>query len=1154
MRLGLGRRWIGAAVFGIAMVAAAGIATAQGGGAPSAASQRQRALVQQRTGGVPADVPQLTQGVAPSAAAQRARERLRAGLGRTGFVTTDARTGAVRSIGRLDGFLTGPSGRSPQDVALGWARDHLDALGLRAADLAALRLARAYRSIDGVTHLIWEQRVDGVPLVDADLRANVTDDGRLDNIGGSPRGGLSLNAATPAVQARGAYSRLLRSAGSRKAAPAVQRQSGRLRATDFAGDGEAGLVAYTAGSGARLAWRVQTPASPDEDYDGLIDAQTGQVIRRSNLVKFANNALVRDNVPGAPVGGAQVSRPIGQWLTPAATTLTGNNAHAFVDADDDVGTQIEPDRLVNTFEAAVPAAGEVHPNGAGDWSFPTTFFSYMGGFCPPNPTACTWNHTVVNSWQTNKNQATTQLFYFVNKYHDHLAAPPIGFNAASGNFQRVNAGGQGVGGDPVLAQADDGANTDGGLPDEAHQDNANFDTLPDGTPGRMQMYLFEPIDVGGGLVIPFGAVNGSDDPEVVYHEFTHGLSNRLITDAQGFGALDDAQSGAMGEAWSDWYAEDFLNAQGLIPDAPAPGDVDEGDYVDNGFNLIRSEPMDCRPGDDPAVCPGSIGAGSGGYTYGDFGRILAFSNTCTLPEVHADGEIWGQTLWELRQLLVARHGLADGSRRAEQIVTGGMRLGPAEPTFLDERNAILQADAVAHNGDQDLIWQAFAARGMGYFASTSRDQDTSPHEDFSLPPAAGGRTGSIRGVVRDDSDRPVAGALVGLGGHDAPGVGPALQAVSHADGSYVINGVPQGQYETLTAHAPVGFADAQTGPITVGGAPVTRDLTVRRNYADLGAGASLPTRAPLSQWTNFRDESAEGCGPRKLFDSDLGTAVKTSAPTDTDDPTTPFDETVPRYITVQLSKPVNGAEIWIDPTAHCGGLDGNALGSYAVQVSTNGVTFADVAEGDFGTRQLHQLNRVHTLPGVTMPNGIQYVRLVAFRTVGGPDVEGDPLSDGGFLGISELDVFARPSLPRPATPTPTPSPTATPTPTPTLARLKASLARTAKRLKVSKRGTVTVKVRCVRATTGTLPRRCRGTVAVTGRLPGAKRATKLGARTFSIAANRVVSVKVKLSKRALKALRRRSLSAKLTVRVRSTGARARTTTKRVKLLRRKPTR
>src|SRR4051794_39881996 len=245
---------------------------------------------------------------------------------------------------------------------------------------------------------------------------------------------------------------------------------------------------------------------------------------------------------------------------------------------------------------------------------------------------CTWRHTLGNSWQANDEQATTQLFYFVNRFRDHLAAAPIGFDAASGAFE---------GADAVLAQADDGARTGGnGLPDGDHIDNATFDTRPDGKPGRMQMYLF-----GGS---PFSAVNGADDPTIVWHEYTHGLSNRLITDAQGFGALDNPQAGAMGEAWSDWYALDFISDQGLMPDPAGPGDVNEGSYVEQGQNLIRTEPTDCRPGDDDTICPGAPAAGSGGYTYGDFGKVFFLSNSLSEPEVHSDGEIWGQTLWQLR--------------------------------------------------------------------------------------------------------------------------------------------------------------------------------------------------------------------------------------------------------------------------------------------------------------------------------------------------------------------------------------------------------------------------------------------------------------------------------------------------------------------------
>ena len=58
---------------------------------------------------------------------------------------------------------------------------------------------------------------------------------------------------------------------------------------------------------------------------------------------------------------------------------------------------------------------------------------------------------------------------------------PIGFDEASRNFEHVNSSGQGVGGDAVLAEAQDSS----GL------NNANFATPADGGSGRMQMYLWE---------------------------------------------------------------------------------------------------------------------------------------------------------------------------------------------------------------------------------------------------------------------------------------------------------------------------------------------------------------------------------------------------------------------------------------------------------------------------------------------------------------------------------------------------------------------------------------------------------------------------------------------------------------------------------------
>ena len=108
----------------------------------------------------------------------------------------------------------------------------------------------------------------------------------------------------------------------------------------------------------------------------------------------------------------------------------------------------------------------------------------------------------------------------------------------------------------------------------------------------------------------------------MYHEYTHGLSNRLITDAQGIPSLNDFQSGAMGEAWSDWYAMDFLAKQGFQKDTSTPGDVQLGFYSGGGHTQpIRTEGMDCPASQSKPLCHGAGNAGPGGYTLGDMAKI-----------------------------------------------------------------------------------------------------------------------------------------------------------------------------------------------------------------------------------------------------------------------------------------------------------------------------------------------------------------------------------------------------------------------------------------------------------------------------------------------------------------------------------------------------
>ena len=325
-------------------------------------------------------IPQTSQARPVAASTTRARAQLRDSLGRYAQVTVDQQTGGLQAVGRLDGYLTGRSSASATSIALGYVRAHAAAFGLTQQDLDGLKLVRDYTSSpDGVRHLQWAQVVDGITVADSSVLANVASDGRLVNVLGGARGG-TLNRRSPAVSADGAYQRTLRSVGSRWSVPKQRsaRSTG-SRETTYAGSGKAQLVAYHAGPGLRLAWRVLAPVSADGTYDSLVDAADGRIARRANLVKFAD-ALVFDAAPGDHPGGTQTRKPIGQWLAPGADHLEGDNAHAFADVRDEVGPVLTEDGFADRFTP--PSDGDVPPSSGSDWLYPIQSVPDATGECP----------------------------------------------------------------------------------------------------------------------------------------------------------------------------------------------------------------------------------------------------------------------------------------------------------------------------------------------------------------------------------------------------------------------------------------------------------------------------------------------------------------------------------------------------------------------------------------------------------------------------------------------------------------------------------------------------------------------------------------------------------------------------------------------------
>lgn len=881
-----------------------------------------------------------------------ATQALVRGLGTQALVDVDGLTGTPRQVTRLDGFLTGPSRAGAAAIALGYVRANPAVFGLGAPDLARLTLNRDYVDVAGLHHLSWTQSVGGVPLYGNGLKANVAADGRLISVQGSPVRGLTAPAAPVRLTGNAAVTAAKKDLAVARTAPAR-------------GD-TAKRVLFATPGGIRPAYQVVL-MSIDRPALQVVDAETGRALLRQSLSSDLAapvavttppkpTASVFTNYPGAPVGGTAKTVDLSArgWLTPGSLSLFGNNVHTYSDINDDNSAGLTE---------------EVLPNAAGTYVYPLTPFKPGGRSCAPF--VCTWDPSVVGSWRTNRAQTATQNFYFVNTWHDHLAARPIGFTEVAGNFQVRNTTGQGLGGDPVQNEPLDGAATAAGQPDGNHIDNANMATPPDGQAPRMQMYLFHQPGATYPAQDPFIPVNGSDEADIVYHEYTHGLSNRLVVDATGVSTLNSQQGGSLGEAWSDWYAFDYLVATGQEKDTAANGELRVGDYVGAGGDHIRTQPLDCAVGTISAKCGGTPGAGRGGYTFGDFGKIIGF------PEVHADGEIWGETLWDLRTRL--------GSTLSESLITRAMELSPDDPSYLDMRNSILQADQAINGGSHvAAIWSVFAARGMGFFAGVLIGADVTPVEDFSTPPPASTPRATVSGVVTDSgSGAGIAGVSVALGGHDS-GFPGSYAATTGAGGRYSVSGIFPGTYPDAYA-AGAGY-DSRSTTLRIRTGVNRQDVALRREWAASSGGAAVTA----SYGTEFSDS---GCGPEHLLDQQLGTGWGSVA------------DGSPRFATVQLPTAVDITTLAVDPGATCGDDLSSSTAGYRIETSRDGVTFTLAASGTFTAADTQKLTSVALTAGTgTAVRTIRYTMLDP--QVGTAICAPVPTASGClYLDSSELAVY-----------------------------------------------------------------------------------------------------------------------------------------------------
>ncbi|RKP08675.1 Fungalysin metallopeptidase-domain-containing protein [Thamnocephalis sphaerospora] len=292
-----------------------------------------------------------------------------------------------------------------------------------------------------------------------------------------------------------------------------------------------------------------------------------------------------------------------------------------------------------------------------------------------------------------KDASITNLFYMNNILHDLFYR--YGFDEPAGNFQENNWGKGGQGGDAVQANALDGSETN----------NADFTTPPDGQRPMMRMFIFTTVSPSR---------DGALGNDIITHEYGHGVSNRLTGGPANSDCLSEGQSAAMGEGISDFFA---IWSQMKEEDTPAK-DMIIGKYVTN--TGIRTYPYSNNNGTNPLA----------------FGHL----NDPEWSDWHKSGEIWANTLYKMYWNLVTKLGfskdmhsadLTKGNTLALRLVIDSLKIQPCNPSFLNARDAILQAEQQLTAGKHKCaIWSAFAKSGMGLNAKSDANGVV---ESFDMP-------------------------------------------------------------------------------------------------------------------------------------------------------------------------------------------------------------------------------------------------------------------------------------------------------------------------------------------------------------------------------------------------------------------------------------
>ncbi|KAG2003706.1 extracellular elastinolytic metalloproteinase [Coprinopsis cinerea AmutBmut pab1-1] len=300
---------------------------------------------------------------------------------------------------------------------------------------------------------------------------------------------------------------------------------------------------------------------------------------------------------------------------------------------------------------------------------------------------------------TNPRAATVNVFHAFNALHD--VTYRYGFNELAFNFQGNNFGKDAD--FTTKKNAVDNIIANVGTVNARNQ--AFIAVPPDGISPIVTLGIFTTDDLSA------PRKDSAMANDVLIHEFAHGLTNRM-TGGGTARCLQTFEAAGLGEGWSDamanWFAQKSVTTRDFVI----------GKFLTGTETGLRRFPYSTNPSTNP----------------------LTYKDVSVSVDVHAVGEVWANMLHNVYAALVEASGYSlthfkDATRLSGnvvfmQLLHDAMKLQPCNPTFVQARDAMLQADVDRYGGMHScVIWRAFASKGLGTGAQTEGYV-----ESFEVPP------------------------------------------------------------------------------------------------------------------------------------------------------------------------------------------------------------------------------------------------------------------------------------------------------------------------------------------------------------------------------------------------------------------------------------